>query len=189
MSQLTLDFEDLNDALTRLNADIEAAELHGTLSGLLCAVGNSADKHLDTLIPKGATGDALDQQAYKRVRRCSTIILAQFNDIEMPFEPLLPDEDEDLQTRTEALCDWSHGFLLGLAMAGVKDYDKLPKEASEFCQDLLEISKATSYEHAGNDEDEAAYYELVEYLRVGVLLIYEMLNPVSGASSASEQLH
>ena len=66
MNQEIPDFENVNEALLRLNADIDAAELHGTLSGLLCVMGNNASKHLDQLIPRGAKGDALDAEEIGR---------------------------------------------------------------------------------------------------------------------------
>jgi hypothetical protein len=189
MNDEILDFDQISDALARLNADIDAPELHGTLSGLLCVMGNTASKHLEQLIPKGAKGDALDKEAYDIISACPNIILAELNDPEFSYLPLLPDDDEDLQYRTEAMSEWSQGFLMGLAMAGIKDYDKLPKESSEFCQDLLEISQASHGNGEVSEEDESAYYELVEYLRVGVLLIYEMLNPVTQDGAPSTQIH
>ncbi len=188
MSQETPDFDSVNQALTRLNADIEAAELHGTLSGLLCVMGNNASKHLDQLIPKGAKGDALDKEAYDVVANCPVQILGELNDPEFGYELLLPDDEEGLDVRTEALAEWSHGFLAGLAIAGIEDFSKLPQEASEFCQDLGEISRAGLSDMAFGEEDEVAYEELAEYLRVGVLLMYEMLNPSSPASP-SGQVH
>lgn len=188
MSQDTPNFDSVNQALLRLNADIEAAELHGTLSGLLCVMGNNASEHLAQLIPTGAKGDALDKEAYDLVNLCPAYILNALNDPEFGYELLLPDDDNGLAERTEAMAEWSHGFLSGLAMAGIQDFSKLPKEASEFCQDLGEIARAGLSEMAHSEEDEAAYEELVEYLRVGVLLIYELLNP-SGPASPSEQVH
>jgi len=188
MSQEIPDFDSVNQALLRLNADIEAAELHGTLSGLLCVMGNNASEHLAQLIPKGAKGDALDKEAYDLVNICPVHILNALNDPEFGYELLLPSDEHDLAERTEAMAEWGHGFLSGLAIAGIQDFAKLPKEASEFCQDLGEIARAGISEMELSEEDEVAYEELVEYLRVGVLLIYELLNPSSSASP-SEQVH
>lgn len=188
MNQEIPDFENVNEALLRLNADIDAAELHGTLSGLLCVMGNNASKHLDQLIPRGAKGDALDAEAYKRVIGCPVQILGALNDPEFGYDLLLPDDDEGLDVRTQAMAEWSHGFLSGLAIAGIEDFAKLPKEASEFCQDLGDISRAGLGDMALGEADEVAYEELVEYLRVGVLLMYELLNP-SRSESPVAQVH
>ncbi len=189
MSQQIPDFKDVNKALLRLNADIDAAELHGTLSGLLCVMGNNASKHLDQLIPRGAKGDALDSEAYERVIRCPVQILGALNDPEFGYDLLLPDDDEGLDVRTQAMAEWSHGFLSGLAISGIEDFAKLPKEASEFCQDLGDISRAGLSDMASlGEDDEVAYEELVEYLRVGVLLMYELLNP-DRSESPTAQVH
>lgn len=188
MSEETPDFDSVNRALLRLNADIEAAELHGTLSGLLCVMGNNASKHLDQLIPKGAKGDVLDSEAYEMIINSPVQVLAALNDPEFGYALLLPRDDEGLDVRTQALAEWSHGFLSGLAIAGIEDFSKLPKEASEFCHDLGEIARAGLSDMELGEEDEAAFEELSEYLRVGVLLIYELLNPSSPASP-SGQVH
>ena len=186
MSQEIPSFENVNEALLRLNADIDAAELHGTLSGLLCVMGNNASKHLDQLIPRGAKGNALDSEAYKRVIQCPVQILGALNDPEFGYDLLLPDDDEGLDVRTQALAEWSHGFLSGLAIAGIEDFAKLPQEASEFCQDLGDISRAGLSDMTLGEADEVAYEELVEYLRVGTLLMYELLNPDRPESPAAQ---
>ncbi len=188
MSKEKPNFDSINQALRRLNADIEAAELDGTLCGLLCVMGNNASKHLGQLIPKGATGDALDKEAYDMVTSCPVFILGGLNDPEFGFELLLPSDKNALDVRTEAMGEWSHGFLSGLALAGIEDFSNLPKEAAEFCQDMSEISRAGLSDMTLGEEDEVAYEELVEYLRIGVLLIYELLNP-SSPDSPSDKVH
>ena len=81
-----------------------------------------------------------------------------------------------------ALGEWCQGFLSGLTLGGISDFDKLGTDAREVVEDLVEIARAgTSYHLEGSEEDEQAYAELMEYLRVGVLLINEELQPLKSA--------
>ena len=51
----------------------------------------------------------------------------------------------------------------------------MPDDASEFLADLTEISNADFEVDSSDDSDEMAFMELVEYARVGAMLIYETL--------------
>jgi uncharacterized protein YgfB (UPF0149 family) len=67
-------------------------------------------------------------------------------------------------------------------MGGLKDFRKLPENSAEAAQDIVEISRIGSkYESEGSEEDAVALEELIEYVRVGVLLINEELHPSRAA--------
>ena len=42
------------------------------------------------------------------------------NNSDVEFELMLPDDDESLEARVEALGTWCQGFVYGLAAGGVK---------------------------------------------------------------------
>lgn len=89
------------------------------------------------------------------------------------FEPLLPGEGTDLPQRVQALAEWCRGFLLGLVAGGIKDIRRLTGEAREAVRDILEIAEA----EVGEDErGEATEKDLVEYVCVGVQIVYEELH-------------
>ena len=56
-------------------------------------------------------------------------------------------------------------------MGGIKEYKGLPGDIPEFMQDVVEISRAGDFELDNEEEDETAYMELVEYIRMGVMLV------------------
>ncbi len=91
---------------------------------------------------------------------------------------MLGGEQQALETRIQILGDWCQGFLLGMAKEGWSDYNRLPGDAAEIVQDVVEISNAVSYALEDDaEENENTYMQLVEYLRTGILLINETLNP------------
>lgn len=96
----------------------------------------------------------------------------------MSFKLLLPEDDQiPLMQRVEALSEWCEGFLYGLSLAGLCNETPLSGDGRELINDVLEISRAVV--DSGYDEaDEVAYFELVEYLRVGVLLLTAEFQPL-----------
>jgi len=188
MSQTLPDYLILQNALSKLDTEISPSEVHGTLCGLLSANSNAeADVWQQSLWPNRPSGDLLAAEANEIFAQTHDITRRQLNDPTCEFEMLLPDDDDSLIQRVNALGDWSQGYLIGLSLGGITDFAPLPEDAREITKDLLEIARAgTSYDLEGSEEDENAYTELVEYLRVGVLLINEELQPTQAAPITDE---
>jgi uncharacterized protein YgfB (UPF0149 family) len=117
--------------------------------------------------------------------------LGQMNDPFGGFQLLLPDDDDDLGERTDALATWCLGFVYGLAAGGISEESELPEDTKELLMDFIEISRAGNDlgdqddDSASDEEDELAFMEIVEYVRTGVLLINEELQPLQ----TSQVLH
>ena len=113
------------------------------------------------------------------------VILAQMRSADPygGFQLLLPDDDDELDERTEALGDWCLGFVYGLAAGGLSEDSELPEDTRELLMDFIEISRASNDvgeldDDSDEEEDEHAFVEIVEYVRTGVLLINEELQPL-----------
>jgi uncharacterized protein YgfB (UPF0149 family) len=103
--------------------------------------------------------------------------------------PLLPDDQSDAALRTAAMAHWSEGFLHGLVSAKHGDAlrDRLAAEPlADIIKDMLQITRAELDETTDAETNEAAYSELVEYLRVAAQLAYEELAEIRHADSHSE---
>lgn len=172
--------DEVDKALEALDADMTAIECHGTLVGLLCAREElPADEWIQRAMPglKADSGDLLAKDAIKVLAGLYETSKRQLTDPVLDFHPLLPGEEAPLEERIEALGEWCQGFLMGLTIGEVNDLKALPADSAEVVHDLAELGSITSYELAGEEEDELAYAELLEYVRTGVLLINEELNP------------
>ena len=101
---------------------------------------------------------------------------AQLEAGQLDFALVLAGDDAPLGERTDTLAQWCQGYLVGLALGGIKDHNALPGDVPEFVRDLLKISQAVA--GGGTEEDENAFYELCEYIRVGVQLVFDELAPV-----------
>jgi yecA family protein len=156
-----------------------AAESHGTLCGLLCTASDDLPESWihNTLAEGVDEGAEFDPTAIATLGDLYEETRTSLAGDAMAFRPFLPGEDVDIGLRAEAVGRWCQGFLYGMAVRGLKEMTDLPDEVREILEDFSEISRAI---HESGDEDEQAefaLFELVEYVRVGVQLIFDLLNP------------
>ena len=177
------DYQTLLAALQKLDTEVSPSEIHGILTGLLCCdAGVGTRIWQQHLWPQWDNNDLLVRETLDSMNEIHDITRQQLNDPVCDLQLLLPDDEESLDNRVHALGEWGQGFLSGLTLGGISDFDKLGTDAREVVEDLVEIARAgTSYHLEGSEEDEQAYAELMEYLRVGVLLINEELQPLKSA--------
>lgn len=172
------DYAEFERLLSESRALTEPAEAHGTLVGALCAgAAYGLDDWLGEILPEGATPAARLRAYYRSTRDA----LAGTN---MEFVLLVPGDDRPLAERTEALALWCNGFVYGLGQGGTGDPAQLPGDAGEIVRDFAEIVRAGVDEAEGAEDNEAALAELVEYVRVGVQVIYEELAGARPAARA-----
>lgn len=176
-------YAELGDALAELRFGVGASDLHGSLTGFLCAGGvASAGNWLQRLALEPDEAQAGRCALLDRLfRECR----AQLDDPELGFEPLLPDDDEPLDRRAEALVDWCRGFLGGFGLAGVGIEHGLSADGAEILRDFGTIA-GTRFEYEDAEEDESALAEVLEFIRVGVLLLHTEL---MAAPPRRETLH
>lgn len=177
--------------LDKLDSDIDPGELHGAICGLLSADSNGSFQTVsDNLLPSMDSDNLLHREELSTLEILFDTTKNQLNDPNCDFHLLLPDEEDSLEELVFSLGEWCQGFLLGLSLGGIKNPDKLPEEGAEIAKDFLEIARAGSaYDIEDTEEDEQSYEELMEYVRVGVLLINEILNPEKSLPVDRSKLH
>ena len=178
-----MDYTQVNIACRRLGITQEAAEAHGLLCGLICARRSvSQEEWVAHLYEEGAEhlfsaeGETERHQEQAVLHQLYKGTLLQIRDAEFGFHLLLPDDEQLLAVRTEALADWCKGFLYGLAVGGLDSERQAPDSVEEIVKDMIEISRVYHDDEEADEElDEASFMELTEYVRVGVMLIHEEL--------------
>lgn len=165
----------LDRTLAAAGATSEASEAHGMLCGLVCLHGSRAGRYWVEAIP--GISAAGHPGVHSALAQLALSTAAELEDPAFRFTPLLPADDASLAERAEAIGEWAQGFLYGLGEAGRRPAlaAKLEQEPlSELVADLTEITRASVVddEPGGGDEEEQAYAELVEYLRVATQLFY-----------------
>lgn len=158
-----------------------AAECHGALTGLLCGDG-AADRHdwTHALPADESRPHALSEEAGAAVKSLGEETARMLDGVEMNFAPLLPDDAEPLEERAAALRAWCQGFLYGFGLTFAPGRQQtLPDDVSEILGDVSEIASRELEATSGDPADETAYVEIVEYVRVGVQVIFDTLHPAA----------
>lgn len=166
-------YDELRDALELAGVELTAGELHGAISGLVCATPDNDLRQLWSVLlagppPEGTLAGMADRVAVQTAHL--------LEDRQMAFQPLLPEDDASIDERTEELARWCGSFLAGLGAAGTVNKDAMGEQVGEIVLDFSRISQA-GFDEADEDPEEAenAFAEILEYVRVGVQLVYEEL--------------
>ncbi|MEJ2406973.1 MAG: YecA family protein [Candidatus Thiodiazotropha sp.] len=190
MKQANEVIDKLDEALGQVETEMGAVECHGTLVGLFCAKGELKPDEWIEYIGKGLNAnDLLQREALAAFKMLFEITREQLNDSVLDFHPLLPEDDAPVEERVESLGQWCQGFLLGISAGGLKELDKLPGDSGEILRDMVEIARVGSYELEGGEEDEDSFQQLLEYVRTGVLLLNEEVNPTQAPPRDDVTLH
>ncbi len=160
----TPEFAAVQDSLGTLGVGVDAGGLHGTLCGFLCA-----GQRFEADWPRQLALEPADDAATAVDPTLAALVAAsrdQLDDPSLGFAPLLP--DDRLESRAEALLDWCRGFLGGFGLGGGRP---LSEEGAEALDDLARIA-ATSLTFEDPDSDAESLEELVEFVRVAVLMLH-----------------
>ena len=163
------DFDQVADLFLIEGIDLPPSQWHGCIVGLLVS-GLRADDLLGAMghaLQESITGDLMiaSEQSAKASLRA-------LRDPNYGFTPLIPDDDDELELRSEALASWCEGFLQGFA-AGVAGSDQISTEAAEILRDMAQIARLEVDPMSDIDAQESDFIELVEYVRVVVLNLYQ----------------
>lgn len=176
-------YDALSHALTQKGSVQEPAEIHGTLTGILC-VREDAN-------PNEALEDAEALELGAAMSALREVILEALFDSQSGFKPLLPGDDAaPLDARVKALARWCSGFVYGLACQPEFDLQGISPEVQEVIKDITELGRAAlTADDTSPEGAERDYAELVEYVRVGVQLVFLELRPARKEDAQRERLH
>lgn len=180
-------YTELLKVLSDTQLKLHPSQVHGLICGILCGNPNN-DAAWEELI----TGSEKKGKTHDMLQELHDLSAQQLKDFLFEFQLLMPEDSNDLPERAEALTLWCQGFLTGLKLAQVQLIDREPSELTEAINDLIEIAKMNYDEVVASEEDEAAYVELVEFVRMAVILIYQDLHEAEAEKntrSSSKHLH
>ncbi len=186
--------DELDDALKRCGASWDAAQSHGLLASRLAVGGtDGAMAWLHQVLAETDPANALAVECRELLGVLYASTWQQLSERQSEFALLLPDEEQDAARRAKALAHWCEGFLHGLVAEQGSDAlkERLAAEPLvDIIKDLLQITRAAVDEAEDPEETEAAYSELVEYIRVAAQLVYEELAELRDSTiDSSASLH
>ncbi|MBL8296979.1 MAG: UPF0149 family protein [Rhodanobacteraceae bacterium] len=189
MNSTAITHAELGMALSELEFGVGASDLHGSLTGFLCGGGTASPRtwlqRLEIDVEPGIETHARMELLVRLFSDCRR----RLEDPGFGFEPLLPEEDEPLGERADALVQWCRGFLGGLGLSGASTEQKLSPDGAEILRDFGAIA-ASQLEYDDAEEDESALVEVLEFIRVGVMLLHaELAPPPAPTVGADNRLH
>ncbi len=180
---LAATYEEFDRVLREARALPEPAEAHGTLAGALCSSRNyGLIEWLREILPDDSPDHAALQGSVLQNVYDSMVRTLVGNDAD--FAPLLPNDDAPLAERADALSLWCQGFLYGLGSGATSDPGTVSTEAGEIIRDFTEITHVGVDAGDENEESEIAFAEVLEFVRVGVQLLFVELAPARGEEPA-----
>lgn len=166
----------LDSLLAAAGAATGAAEAHGLFAGMICASGRPVQgAWLPYVLDDASPETPAARECLQQLELLQAEIFTRLNDGLLGFMLMLPDDSTMLVERTRQLGRWTAGFLYGLALGGIREDTTLPGSTGEVVRDFYEISNADFLHASPGDEDEKAFVEIVEYVRMSVLLLYTEL--------------
>jgi len=179
MTEVALpNYTELNLALSHM---LHPSEAHGLISGILCAHSKNTEFSWEELIGEKNLGK--NQELLQKLYDGSA---AQLEDFSFEFQLVLPTDSESLPVRAEALTLWCQGFLTGINFISKRSKQAQSTETEEIINDIVEIAKMNYEDVVASEEDEAAFVELVEYVRMAAISIYQERQD---AIEANQNLH
>ena len=185
MNDVLPDYFSINHALEQAESDYSAAEAHGIACGMLVIKQTTEPKQWLKQVVLGDEHNRFVPAVSAELTQLFVATRQQINSPALDFTVFLP-EDAPLAEQVEAMQTWCQGFGLGLAVAGVKDMKQLPADSREWAEDVVRIGTANDLDLEDTEESEEALAEIVEYLRVGVLMMNEEMQPIK---QSSNQIH
>ncbi|MCU7842566.1 MAG: UPF0149 family protein [Candidatus Thiodiazotropha sp. (ex Monitilora ramsayi)] len=169
------DYGRFDQALESIGLDIGGSEAHGLVCGLICAGASEAHvEWIESLFADRPSNDLLVREARRMFGQLYLATRHQVADENLEFAPLLPEENNALQVRAQALVNWCEGYLYGMGLAGISE-QQLVGDAKEALNDISEFTRLDLDSLVDDESSENAYMELLEFLRVATLLIWEEL--------------
>ena len=180
---LAATYDEFERVLRDARALPEPAEAHGTLAGALCS---SRDYGLIEWLREILPDDSPDDEALQ-----SSVLQNVYDSMvrtlvgnEADFEPLLPDDDAPLAERADALSLWCQGFLYGLGSGAARIRRRCPPRRARSSATSPRSRTSASMPASRTKRTRVAFAEVVEFVRVGVQLLFVELAPARGEEPA-----
>lgn len=182
----SLDYSSLKATLHNLNTDDTISSAHGILCGFACVKPNlSLDDWLNEVLVSVDLSNLSEKSAHEELARIFNNTLSQLNDATLDFQLLIADEDSRLGEQANTLIEWCQGYLAGLGLQKISTTDE---DALEMIKDFSDISQLDA-EVLDTEQNAQDLNEIIEFVRMGTLLIQETLQPSKQDYISSEILH
>ena len=188
MSNDSFDFSSLQAVIASHGVKLHASEIHGLLSGLICG-GYPFEKsdYVPLIEDMFNEGSSLPGELRINLKLLYSQLWQAILDDSYSFSLLLPDDDDSLKERGNALAVWVQGFNLGFGLEQ-KNNAVLSDDVKEVLSDFAEIANLSD-EIEEDESTEQAFFEIAEYVRISALLCFTELGTPPESKAEEETVH
>ncbi|MBN9287672.1 MAG: hypothetical protein BGO43_12775 [Gammaproteobacteria bacterium 39-13] len=183
------DFETLEYSLIAASTPFSASYVHGMIAGVLCVNGRQIEKCKQLIEEKIPEMNESHGRISELINNLFSLTALHLQDQNYELTLMLAPDDLPMPQRLETLANWCQGFLEGV------EAENLPKGTliqypmvSEVLEDFMQI-KDLSFETPSTQENEKDYMEIVEFVRVGALLVHAECTQTENGPSSAQHLH
>lgn len=185
-----MNFRELNNLLIDARAGSRAAECHGFLCGYFCVNRELQEDTFNKFLLADTADQDLYTECFVKISELAAEVNAKIAVGDYGLQLMLPDDNSSMGEREAALIQWCEGFLSGLGIAGMTGLEALSTEGREVIEDMYKICLLEVEEGDDEGEDEeAAFVELTEYVRMGAILLYEEFHGMITTNDRPGVLH
>lgn len=179
-------FKQINKLLQEMGLSTSASEIHGHLCGQLSTgIFEQAMEYMKNLI------ESVDILKFeKQIKQLITIVdisIKQLTSVSFEFHLLVPDDETALQDRASSLSAWCQGYTDALLHADVDIESIAQEEIRDAFFHITEIASLDDTYDTVTEEDEKAYAEIYEYVRMAAMMIYTELNHATAEGETSSE--
>ena len=159
------------------DGSVSSSELQGALCGLLCMDSQASrsswyKKLFEDFNP--------DEDEVLDLMALFDQTVQSLNSLDFDFQLELPEDNAPISSRIAAMTQWCQGLVFGLGTSGLTDDTELSTDSKEYIADIINISQLND-DLSDSEEEDANFEELVEYMRMGLFLIYGELQPLDNS--------
>lgn len=181
-------YDRMQNQLSQEQILISVSELHGILTGVLASAVYAKQKQwyqsVNELI---SDGEPFSVELRYAIIEMGEQILTELACPDLTFQLLLPDDDEPMTIRLNALAEWAQCFLVGFSVNQAQ-LKKASEELQEGIQDLAEIARLSD-DASDSEENEVAYFEIYEYVRTIAMMSFGEFGDFQRATDTHAKLH
>lgn len=174
--------------LTTASLSVTPAELQGLITGMLSGgLSLESDSWKTLLFDYTNDGMGWPVNAVKIAESIYAVSVAELTKADVELSLLLP-SDDDLFAYADGVSEWVNHFISGLGLAG-SALGKLSTETKEALSDLEEISKLGIDEDDDMQEQAILLEQVIEHVKVCVLIIHADLGAKPAAVLSNKTVH
>jgi uncharacterized protein YgfB (UPF0149 family) len=185
---LEIDYDEVNAELGAVHVGMRASECHGFLCGQFCSSNSLVTESWQEHLLAGVDDSVIVDDCLAILEKLANQVKVQVLSEDISFDLLLPEDAAAISDRASALAEWCAGFASGLGIGGMAENPNLNEDCDEFVKDIISISRMETTMDEG-EEAEAALFEIVEYIRVGTIMLHQEWHQIDINSDRPEVLH